>query len=286
MANKIESVITEKEIESLKKEIQVLEQEIMKCDFLTDNNKKKYCNIILKIHTKEELYKIQKEIDDIRSEVENQKKTLSKRESNLLEKEDKIDYWSSEKVLVEKEVCNFQKRLLEKIEKVKNVQKEVAKDIEVIETVEVVKKRQGILLELLLLLYITKSELDPAIKIPLSLSILNEIDEKLHLEDENVIHIEYHYEDVSKKIENVMDEIEDIEKEMQDALFDVRYLQKEFEKDFQEYKHLPEFLFFLEMFITIEETLTKEMGIIDNLEKDLDRSKEENDDKILYLSKN
>ena len=106
MANKIESVITEKEIESLKKEIQVLEQEIMKCDFLTDNNKKKYCNIILKIHTKEELYKIQKEIDDIRSEVENQKKTLSKRESNLLEKEDKIDYWSSEKVLVEKQKNN------------------------------------------------------------------------------------------------------------------------------------------------------------------------------------
>lgn len=281
---KIEQASTKKEVEQIQQELDRLKKEVKA--FANPALKKDFLKRLEIVRTKEEVFQLSKEINDLKKETDKREEEVQEKEKKIEEKEQTTEEMQEIVDEYEKTVDSFIKRIEEALKSSETLRERALKDIEVTETVEVVKKRQGVLLDTLLLLYIARSNMDKKLKVPLTLLLVSNIADKLQEKDEIITHYEYFYEDIEKIIDDALDSIVDIEKEMNDSLADVRSTTKQFEKEFGEFKGMREFDDIIEMFEVIEETIAAELGVVKDIENDLEKSKDENREKVLKLDSN
>lgn len=281
---KIEQASTKKEVEQIQQELDRLKKEVKA--FANPALKKDFLKRLEIVRTKEEVFQLSKEINDLKKETDKREEEVQEKEKKIEEKEQTTEEMQEIVDEYEKTVDSFIKRIEEALKSSETLRERALKDIEVTETVEVVKKRQGVLLDTLLLLYIARSNMDKKLKIPLTLLLVSNIADKLQEKDEIITHYEYFYEDIESIIDDALDSIVDIEKEMNDSLADVRSTTKQFEKEFGEFKGMQEFDDIIEMFEVIEETIATELGVVKDIEDDLEKSKDENREKVLKLDSN
>lgn len=281
---KIEQASTKKEVEQIQQELDRLKKEVKA--FANPALKKDFLKRLEIVRTKEEVFQLSKEINDLKKETDKREEEVQEKEKKIEEKEQTTEEMQEIVDEYEKTVDSFIKRIEEALKSSETLRERALKDIEVTETVEVVKKRQGVLLDTLLLLYIARSNMDKKLKVPLTLLLVSNIADKLQEKDEIITHYEYFYEDIESIIDDALDSIVDIEKEMNDSLADVRSTTKQFEKEFGEFKGMQEFDDIIEMFEVIEETIATELGVVKDIEEDLEKSKDENREKVLKLDSN
>jgi len=281
---KIEQASTKKEVEQIQQELDRLKKEVKA--FANPALKKDFLKRLEIVRTKEEVFQLSKEINDLKKETDKREEEVQEKEKKIEEKEQTTEEMQEIVDEYEKTVDSFIKRIEEALKSSETLRERALKDIEVTETVEVVKKRQGVLLDTLLLLYIARSNMDKKLKVPLTLLLVSNIADKLQEKDEIITHYEYFYEDIESIIDDALDSIVDIEKEMNDSLADVRSTTKQFEKEFGEFKGMQEFDGIIEMFEVIEETIATELGVVKDIEEDLEKSKDENREKVLKLDSN
>lgn len=281
---KIEQASTKKEVEQIQQELDRLKKEVKA--FADPALKKDFLKRLEIVRTKEEVFQLSKEINDLKKETDKREEEVQEKEKKIEEKEQTTEEMQEIVDEYEKTVDSFIKRIEEALKSSETLRERALKDIEVTETVEVVKKRQGVLLDTLLLLYIARSNMDKKLKVPLTLLLVSNIADKLQEKDEIITHYEYFYEDIESIIDDALDSIVDIEKEMNDSLADVRSTTKQFEKEFGEFKGMQEFDDIIEMFEVIEETIATELGVVKDIENDLEKSKDENREKVLKLDSN
>ena len=83
-----------------------------------------------------------------------------------------------------------------------------------------------------------------------------------------------------------MDSIDDLETEMENSLTAVQDTISDFEKEFEEYCHLKEFQEILDMLQTVEKSIQKEFGTIQEMQDDLKESFDINKEKVLKIESN
>lgn len=277
----IEDATERKELVGIQSELQELEREI---EMLGNPDLQRiYFKKAQTLKTHLEVYNLKKEVQGLQKDV-------SKRKEELRTKDEKIDVKDQEKEKflgelddLEKSKAQFIRKIEDAIKDSAAIYKKVKRDIEVTKTVEIVKKRQSVLLETLMLVYLAKSNMNKMIKIPLSIALVSDICQKLSVKDEEIIHYEYHYEDLEEIIDRSLDNIVDIEEAMMESLESVSDMRKDYEQKFGEFKHLKEFQDILGMLDTIEKTLDQELGNVKDVEKDLGKSLDENKEKVLKL---
>lgn len=284
MKEEIKKVTEIKELENIEKELKIIKVEIEK---LNDPVlKKNFLKKLECIQTNEEIFLLHKEILSANNEVKKRNEELKEKKEELEDLDKKREKASDDIELLEIKKAEFVKGLQSLLNESEEIRKSVEREIQVIETTEIVKKRQSILLDTLMLVYVLQSNMDKLLKIPLSLTIANEITDKLQEKEEIIIHYEYHYEDMDDVIDMAMDSIDDIEKEMKDSLESIKDLSKEYEKEFAEYKDLKEFQSILDMFNEIEKAIEKECEAVQDIEKNLDKSSDINKEKVLKIDLN
>lgn len=264
-------------VKKMELEIEELDDPILKCI---------YFKKLRKIHTKSELDQLQREVRILKETTFVLGEDLREKEMKSMETDQKIkDYQNNlEDLSILKD--QFLKKIEEAIKNNEKIKKNVEKEIEVNKTVEVVKKRRSVLLDSLLLIYLMRSNMDKFLKIPLSIAIVNGIYNKFQEKDEIIIHYEYKYEDIKPTIEKAMNSIDDLETEMENSLTAVQDTISDFEKDFEEYCHLKEFQEILDMLQTVEKSIQKEFGTIQEMQDDLKESFDINKEKVLKIESN
>ncbi len=277
----IEKATEKKEIEQIQEKLKLIEKEV---NLLQQSALKNYYFEKMKaVRTLDEAYLLYEELQSL-------KRNTDKRKNELERKEEKVEQKDVKKEEIVRKIDKLdekQKQFSEAVEKMikttEDIQKRVSKDIEMTETVEVVKEKKSVLLDALMLIYIAKSNIDKKIKIPLALLLMNEISKKLQGEEKKIIHVEYRYDDVENTIQEAIDSIDDLASDMETALKDIGEMIRDYEKDFEEFRSLKEYDEILGMLTTAKNALEKEYGNVQDLQEDLDKSLEENNQKVLKI---
>jgi len=277
----IERATEKKEIEAIQEKLKLIEKEVNALQQAALKNH--YFEKMKAVRTLDEAYLLYEEIQGLKRNTDKRKNELEGKKEKVEQKDIKNGKIIHKIDELDEKKKQFSQTVEKMMKTTEEIQKQVSKEIEVNETVEVVKEKKSVLLDALMLIYIAKSNIDNKIKIPLALVLMNEISKKLQGEEKEIIHVEYRYEDVEKTIKEAMDSIDDLESDMKIALKDVDAMIGDYEKEFEEFRGLKEYNEILGMLTTAKDALEKEYGNVQDLQQDLDKSLEENNQKVLKI---